>query len=46
MTEIKKEKVKKKVWIVENVKMPAEAGMLCTIYGDTFYSFTKNTLIR
>ena len=23
--------------------MPAEAGMLCTIDGDTFYSFAKNT---
>ena len=32
-SENKKEKVKKKVWFAENVKLPAEAGMLCTIDG-------------
>ena len=44
--EIIKEKVKKKVWFAENVKMPMEASMLCTINGDTIFLFTKNTLIR
>ena len=41
----KKENVKKKVWFMESVKLPMEAGILCTIDGDTFYLFTKNTWI-
>ena len=31
---------------MEDVKQPSEAGMMCTIDGDTFYSFTRNTWIR
>ena len=42
MLENKKEKVKKKVPFTENVKLPMEADMLCTINDDTFYLFTKN----
>ena len=34
-----------KVWIMENVKKPTEAGMLCTIDGETFNLFKKNTWI-
>ena len=45
MSENEKEKVKKKVWFAENVKLPMEAGMLCTIDGDTFYLFMKSTWI-
>ena len=30
---------------MENVKMPMEAGMLCTIDGETFHLFMKNTWI-
>ena len=30
---------------MENVKQPSEAGMMCTIYSNTFFSFTKNTWI-
>ena len=37
--------VKKKVWFSNNVKLPMEAGMLCTIDGDTFYLCTNNTWI-
>ena len=40
--EIKKEKVKKKVCFVANVKMPIEAGVFCTIDGYTFFVH-KNT---
>ena len=38
-------KVKNKVWFKENFKLPKEAGMLFTIYGDKFYFFTKNMWI-
>ena len=40
MTENKKENIKKKVWFAD-VKQPAEAGMMCTIDGDTFFSIMK-----
>ena len=40
-----KESKKKKVWFAEDVKQPSEAGMMCTINGNTFFSFTKNTWI-
>ena len=30
---------------MEDVKQPSEADMMCTIYGRTFFSFTKNTWI-
>ena len=30
---------------MEDVKQPANAGMMCTIDGDTFFLFTKNTWI-
>ena len=46
LAEFKKENVKKKVWFSENVKQPSEAGMMCTINGDRFFSFIKNTWIR
>ena len=45
MMENKKVKEKKKAVFVEGVKMPTEAGILCSIDGDTFFSFTKNTWI-
>ena len=45
MSESKKESKKKKVWFAEDVKQPSEAGMMCTIDSDTFFSFTKNTWI-
>ena len=45
MSESKKEIKKKTVRFVEDVKQPLEAGMMCTIDGDTFFSFTKNTWI-
>ena len=45
-TENKKESVKKKIPFVENMKQPSEAGMMSTIDGDTFYSFTKNNWIK
>ena len=45
MMESKQESIKKKVWFTEVVKQPSEAGMMCTIDGDTFYLFTKNTWI-
>ena len=35
--EIKKENVKKNVQFTEDVKKPMEAGMMCTINGDTFF---------
>ena len=31
---------------MDDVKQPSKAGMMYAINGDTFYSFTKNTLIR
>ena len=34
--ENEKESTKKKVWFTEDVKQPSEAGMMCTIDGDTF----------
>ena len=40
-----KENEKKKVWFVEDVKQPSEAGMMCTIDGNTFL-FTKKTQMR
>ena len=46
MIESKKECVKKKVRFTEYVKQLLEAHMMCTINGDMFYSFTKNTWIR
>ena len=36
----------KKVWFMEKVKKPMEAGMLHTIDGETLHSFTKNTWIN
>ena len=30
---------------MEDVKQPSEAGMMCTIDGNTFFSFTKNIWI-
>ena len=36
-SESKKETKKNKVWFVEDDKQPSEAGMLCTINGDTFF---------
>ena len=35
----------KKVWFAENDKQPSEAGMMCTIDGNTFHLFNKNTWI-
>ena len=35
--ENKKECKNKKVWFTEDVKQPFEAGMMCTIDGDTFF---------
>ena len=45
MSESKKECKNTKVWFAEEVKQPLEAGMMCTIDGDTFSLFTKNTWI-
>ena len=45
MRESKKEIKKKKVRFMEDIKQSLEAGMMCTIDGDTFFSFTKNTWI-
>ena len=42
----KKEKVKKKAQLVENVKKPTEAGMVCTIDDDILFLFMENTWIR
>ena len=42
---VKQKIEKKKVWFAEDVKQPSEAGMICTIDGNTFFSFTKNTWI-
>ena len=39
--EIKKE-VKIKAWLMENDKMPTEAGTLYTINGDTFFVHKKH----
>ena len=41
-----KENEKKKVQLAEDVKQPSEAGMICTIDGNTFFVFMKNTWIR
>ena len=38
-----KENEKKKVQFMEDVKQPSEAGMMCTIDGNTIFSFMKNT---
>ena len=38
-----KKKLKKKVRFTEDVKQLLETGMMCTIDGDTFFSFIKNT---
>ena len=46
MSKCKKENKKKKVRFAEDVKRPSEAGMMCTINGDIFFSFMKNTWIR
>ena len=43
--ENRKENVKEKVHFAEDDKQPSEAGMMCTINGDTFFSFTKNMWI-
>ena len=47
MMDNKKEKntEKKKVRFVENEKQSSETGMICTIDGTSFHSFTKNTWI-
>ena len=43
MSECKTKKVeKKKVQFEEDMKQPSKAGMMCTIEGNTFNSFTKN----
>ena len=39
------ENTKKKVWLMEDVKQPLEAGMMGTIDGDTFFLFMQNTWI-
>ena len=44
-SECKKESKNKKVLFVEDVKQPSESCMMCTIDGDTFFLFTKNTQI-
>ena len=43
--ENRRENVKQKVLFAEDVKQPSEAGLMCTIDGDSFFSFTKNTWI-
>ena len=45
MVESKKESVKNKLWLAKDVKQPSKADMMCTIDGDNFYLFTKNTWI-
>ena len=42
-SESTKECKNKKVLFAGDVKQPSEAGMMCTIDGDTFFLFTKNT---
>ena len=37
MKENKKENAKQKVWSMDDVKQPSEAGMMCTIDCDTFF---------
>ena len=37
---------KRKLGFADDVKQLFEAGMMCTIDCDTFYSFTRNTWIR
>ena len=37
MNESKQENKKKKVTFMEDVKQPSEAGMMCTIDGDTIF---------
>ena len=37
--------MKKKVWLVENIKFPTEAGTMCMIHGEMFHMFMKNTWI-
>ena len=44
-SESKKECKNKKGWFMENIKQPSEADMMCTIDGDIFFWFTKNTWI-
>ena len=41
-----KENKKEKVRFMEDVKQPSEAGLMCTMDGNKFFSFTKNTWIR
>ena len=41
-----KENEKKKVRFTEDVRQPSETGMMCTIDGNTFFSFMKNTWTR
>ena len=41
----KKKSEKKKVRFANNVKQPSEAGKMCTIDGNTFHLFMKNTWI-
>ena len=36
---------KKKIQFMDNVKLPSEAGMMCSIDSNTFHSFMKNTWI-
>ena len=35
----------KKTWFAKDVKQLLEAGMMCTINGDTFFSFKQNMWI-
>ena len=43
--EEEKEKEIKNIKFVDNFKKTMEAGTLCTIVSETFYSLTKNTWI-
>ena len=45
LSESKTKSKKKKVQFMEDVKQPSEAGMICTIDGETLVLFTKNTRI-
>ena len=43
--EKKKENIKKKFQSAEDGEQPSEISMMCTICGDTFFSFTRSTWI-
>ena len=46
MSDCKKECKNKKVWFMEDLKQPSEAGMMWMIEDDTFFWFMENTWIR